>query len=255
MSARFTCNFVCEKCNAENRLEVDVPWTKNVNKNCGRVSPSGVLQVFVISSDQIGNYLSAKVRAIKPDGVVFTQALYTEPALRSWEQHRGYAVLKVSFSPSLIKQQFEGIGADWLQESVVKQHLIDRIELEIFKKYRLSRDDFKKNYEEDENRLERFGITKSYAETVRQFLDPKLRKSSDGRVWLFTVMTPAEIIKDMLADDVSGKLEGDIQIVDVKPIDNDHSRVNFVVHQSDRPMDNKANNDVLKILSAIGKKK
>lgn len=205
------------------------------------LKPIGQIAVYRITSEEIKEFITQKVRAFENDlGEKYLAGTKLQMQVKYVERknsspHRAYASLLVAFSEAIVDTKgevgfFERIGAN---ESNVD--LYEDVKIEIIRKYGFNRKMFeevldgKESYKLQEQLEDGLGVTESYLKDIRSYASPvRLKAPGAKENWIFFSADAHLVIKDMLEDPDTDKVAGAMNISDVYPINKD--LYEFIVH-------------------------
>lgn len=221
--------------------------------NRANIQPTGQIDVYKITSDQMKKFIAAKAAAMQPGTKV-------EMTVDYWEKkksfpHRSYAILKIAMSDDVIEKQYDD---SWILKVVdntsdikfvkkiwdfiVRQYSYDRKELEE------ALDDYRKLDLLEES----FGLTEEQIRQIIYYSTPRRMKTSSKDSWIVFAARPDAVIRNMLTDPSTNKIEGRMEIVSIVPITKDTVEYTVYVHVNET--ESAENPEVRKLLQSVPKK-
>lgn len=224
---------------------------------CSNLKPIGTKYVYRISSEQIADYLTEKVREIVPKAKVVLAAKYCEKRRKDkTEPHRSYAALAIALSDDVVKN---GSDRSWFNQVGTTGNnvtLIDDMFTKIIEKFRFDPKDVSAwldNYKTLEDLENAFGMDETYIRELKKLSVPHRIVGEDGKPWVFFAAEPGKVIRDMLTDPTTGRLMGRANIVDTTRVSRDV--VEYIVHLDPNNLDLHEDQSVRAILMGDAKSK
>lgn len=195
------------------------------------IKPNGQIDVYKITSDQMKIFIAAKAAAYQPGTKV-------EMSVEYWEKkkavpHRAYAMLKVAMSDDVIEKKQDSSWIVKIVDSesdikfvkkiwdfIVRQYSYDKKELENML------DDYRKLDQLEEA----FGLTEEQIKQIIYYASPRRITTGTKDSWVVFAARPDEVIRNMLTNPATNKVDGRMEIVDIVPITKDTVEYTVYVH-------------------------
>jgi hypothetical protein len=215
---------ICKKCGNKVRISMNV-ITPN---NRAELIPINNIISYRITSEQIVNHLVKKINEYKAGAKLKAVPEYCENKHRSPNNRKGFAIFKIAMSDDILENKndsfYHKLG------NIDKVNITESVLNEFIRKFGYTKAEIDglldyKNLEYVENE---FGMTKSFIENIKAFIIPKKIVDSYGKSWIIFAAKSDEIIKDMLEDPDTNKLNGRLEIRSVNQINKD--AVEFIVY-------------------------
>lgn len=229
------------------------------------LEPSGTIDVYRITSDQIHAFLSQKVSRLVPTARAEVLPRYCER--KKSNPRRSYAAMIVALSSDTIEQDDDPY-ADTLGIETENVRMVNSVHSTIIRKYGYDRQalkDILNDYRKLDELEEAFGMTESFVRELYKWSKPIAQKSPQSKeTWIMFSARADAIIEDMLTPvtiwtpkDTSKGVEtfthnadgpvGRMEIVSVTPINKESVEFIVYVHRNEfRPVEN---NELRKLLS------
>jgi len=218
---------VCPNCGNQNEFLIDVNQKMMIPNVRSKKKPFGFITCYRLTSDEISQFLIEKARSIVPNIRVTVVPRYTEKKRRHQNDNlpkTAYASLLIAFSEEAMedKQDFGWYGKIGSTGASIrfKKSLFDII----IKKYQYNPkdvDDWLKDFRKLECLEESLGMTEEFIKSLKENCRPRLITGNDDKEWVTFAARPEAIIQDMLTSVDTGKVEGELKIMEVNPISKD----------------------------------
>lgn len=214
------------------------------------VKPVGSIFVYKITSDQMKQFITNKIKSEISDIKIDVVPCYTEKRKqKSNDPHKAYASLRIAFSEEGLETKTEDLG--WfgrigrnstnMEYKTILKKLIDR--------YKYNRKEVEKwldDYKTLERLEENLGINEKFINELLMYCTPQRIVSTNNQSWIIFAAAAENVIADMLKDYKTKKPVGRIQIADVFQISKDV--VEFIVYLHPSEVKMKEDPHVRKIL-------
>lgn len=221
--------------------------------NRANIQAAGQIDVYKITSDQMKAFISAKAAAMQPGTKVEMTVDYWEK--KKSNPHRSYAMLKVAMSDDVIEKHQED---DWIikivdsnsdikfvkkiWDFIVKQYSYDKKDLE----------DSLNDYRKLDMLEEAFGLTEDQIRQIIYYSTPRRMKTGSKESWIVFAARPDAVIRNMLTNPETNKVDGRMEIINIIPITKDIVEYTVYVHVNET--ESTENPEVRKLLQSDPKK-
>lgn len=216
MSQEITVKSNCPHCGKSITTAYDLPENMAPPSVRSKLDPVGTMHVYRISSEQIKEYLTEKVREIVPSTKLDLAPRYTEKKRRSKsDQVHSYASLNIALSDDVIQNGSDNSWFGSIGQDSSSVRVMDDMYKNIIKKYRFDPKDVRewlKDYKIMEDLEENFGMDESFIQELKKFSNPQRVATVDKKSWVVFAAAPEYIIGDMLTDPSTGKIPGRMRI-------------------------------------------
>lgn len=221
--------------------------------NRANISANGQIDVYKITSDQMKTFIAAKAAAMQPGTKVEMTVDYWEK--RKSIPHRSYAMLKIAMSDDVIEKQFDDSWIIKVVDSTSDIKFVKKIWDFIVKQYGYDRKDLEDSLD-DYRKLdlleESFGLTEDQIKQIIYYSTPRRMKTGSKESWIVFAARPDAVIRNMLTDPSTNKVEGRMEIVSIVPITKDTVEYTVYVHVNET--ESNENPEVRKLLQSTPKK-
>lgn len=202
----------------------------NEAKNRAKRSPDSIIEEYRITTEEIERFIAAKAFHYK-------EGLKIKLAPELWERKgnqgngRKYAMLKLTLSDAALEQFGQ-------ETSIVRQMIAENSNVRfvtevweaIIKKYSFNRqqlESIRKSYKTMDRLEDTLGINEDNLKRLIAFSQPRMVNVGNEK-WIILAIRPEAVIEDMLSDINSGKINGQIEIVNITSITKDN--VEYQIH-------------------------
>jgi hypothetical protein len=219
----------CDNCGNEILVNTDF----NIPNTRAKITPINNIICYRITSEQIINHLVTKIDEYKTGAKLKATVDYCENKYKSPNKKKGYAVFKVAVTDDILEKKDD----DWYHQlgNINSVKITETILVGFIRKFGYDKREIDglfnyKNLEYVENE---FGMTKSFIENIKAYVIPKKIVDNNGKTWIVFSAKTDEIIKDMLSDPKTNKLNGRIEIRYINQINKDSVELIVYVHTGD----------------------
>lgn len=224
---------------------------------CPNLMPSGNMFVYKISSELIKDYLTKKAQKLVAATKLELVPRYIEKKRRhKSDPIRSYAALNIGLSDDVILNNDGGSWFGTIGQDTSRVKIVDSMYESFIKKFRFDPKDVNswlKDYKTMEELEEAFGINEPYLQELRKYSMPQRVLTTEKKSWVIFSAAPEKIIRDMLADPSTGRVQGKLRIVRTYAISK--SVVEYVVHLDPTDLELQEDQHVRQILAGEEKLK
>jgi hypothetical protein len=215
--------------------------------NRANIQPNGQIDVYKITSDQMKIFIAAKAAAMQPGTKV-------EMSVDYWEKkksvpRRSYAMLKVAMSDDVIEKKEDNSWIIRMVDSESDIKFVKKIWDFIVRQYSYDKKELESmlnDYRKLDQLEESFGLTEDQIKQMMYYSVPRRIKTGTKDSWIVFAARPDAVIKNMLTDPTTNKVNGRMEIVDIVPITKDTVEYTVYVHVNE--VESSENPEVRKLL-------
>lgn len=195
------------------------------------LKPSAAVFMYKITSEDIKNFIVKNADSLAPGVKVEIATRYCERKKRSsFEPRRSYASFRIAFSSKVIDTSDDYGWYSKIGKPAGKVKILKDPFNYLIAKYKYDQSEINSwlsSYKLLEELEEAFGMTEAYINDIKRYCVPQAVRSGDED-WVIFSAAPENIIRDMLSNPASEKVDGTIKIQDIYPISKDI--VEFLVY-------------------------